>query len=38
MHTIDFIDQSLKELTEHRTVVLPFACYEATIYQSNYNI
>lgn len=25
------IDQSLKELTEHRTVVLPFACYETTI-------
>lgn len=25
------IDQNLKELTEHRTVVLPFACYETTI-------
>lgn len=25
------IDQSLKELTEHRTVVLPIACYETTI-------
>ncbi|MEH7549807.1 MULTISPECIES: AraC family transcriptional regulator [Bacillaceae] len=31
----DFIvDQSLKELTEHRTVVLPLACYETTINQN----
>ncbi len=28
------IDQSLKELTEHRTVVLPMACYETTINQN----
>jgi len=28
------IDQSLKELTEHRTVVLPLACYETTINQN----
>lgn len=25
------VDESLKELTEHRTVVLPMACYETTI-------
>jgi AraC family transcriptional regulator, melibiose operon regulatory protein len=25
------VDQSLKELTEHRTVALPIACYETTI-------
>ena len=32
MQIKDFIvDQSLKELTEHRTVVLPLACYETTI-------
>lgn len=28
------IDHSLKELTAHRTVVLPFACYETTINQN----
>ncbi|GIN88535.1 putative HTH-type transcriptional regulator YdeC [Heyndrickxia sporothermodurans] len=28
------VDQSLKELTEHRTVVLPVACYETTINQN----
>ncbi|WP_068501162.1 AraC family transcriptional regulator [Paenibacillus kribbensis] len=28
------IDQDLKELTEHRTVVLPIACYETTISQN----
>ncbi|MCM3789333.1 AraC family transcriptional regulator [Domibacillus indicus] len=28
------IDQNLKELTEHRTVVLPIACYETTISQN----
>ncbi len=28
------IDQNLKELTEHRTVVLPIACYETTIHQN----
>ncbi|MDN3015422.1 AraC family transcriptional regulator [Paenibacillus sp. BSR1-1] len=28
------VDQSLKELTEHRTVVLPIACYETTINQN----
>lgn len=28
------VDHSLKELTEHRTVVLPFACYETTINQN----
>ncbi|MFC5611004.1 AraC family transcriptional regulator [Metabacillus niabensis] len=28
------IDQSLRELTEHRTVVLPIACYETTINQN----
>nr|WP_245746017.1 helix-turn-helix domain-containing protein [Evansella caseinilytica] len=28
------IDQSLKELTEHRTVVLPVACYETTVNQN----
>ncbi|MGM9928380.1 MAG: helix-turn-helix domain-containing protein [Bacillus sp. (in: firmicutes)] len=32
MQIKDFmVDQSLKELTEHRTVVLPIACYETTI-------
>ncbi len=35
MQIKDFIvDQSLKELTEHRTVVLPLACYETTINQN----
>ncbi|MDQ0197807.1 AraC family transcriptional regulator [Neobacillus ginsengisoli] len=28
------IDQSLKELTQHRTVVLPIACYETKINQN----
>ena len=28
------VDHSLKELTEHRTVVLPIACYETTINQN----
>lgn len=28
------VDQSLQELTEHRTVVLPIACYETTINQN----
>jgi len=28
------VDQSLKELTEHRTVVLPIACYETIINQN----
>jgi AraC family transcriptional regulator, melibiose operon regulatory protein len=28
------VDQSLKELTEHRTVVLPIACYETVINQN----
>lgn len=28
------VDQSLKELTDHRTVVLPMACYETTINQN----
>jgi AraC family transcriptional regulator, melibiose operon regulatory protein len=28
------VDQNLKELTEHRTVVLPLACYETTINQN----
>lgn len=28
------VDQSLKELTKHRTVVLPIACYETTINQN----
>ncbi|WP_342598324.1 AraC family transcriptional regulator [Psychrobacillus sp. FSL H8-0483] len=28
------VDQSLKELTEHRTIVLPIACYETTINQN----
>ncbi|WP_121612585.1 AraC family transcriptional regulator [Mesobacillus foraminis] len=28
------VDKSLKELTEHRTVVLPIACYETTIHQN----
>lgn len=32
MQIIDFkIDQNLKELTEHRTIVLPIACYKTTI-------
>lgn len=35
MQIKDFrIDQSLKELTEHRTVVLPIACYETAISQN----
>jgi AraC-like DNA-binding protein/mannose-6-phosphate isomerase-like protein (cupin superfamily) len=35
MQIRDFmVDQSLKELTEHRTVVLPIACYETTINQN----
>lgn len=35
MQIKDFIiDQTLKELTEHRTVVLPVACYETTINQN----
>ncbi|MEM1505283.1 AraC family transcriptional regulator [Domibacillus sp. 8LH] len=35
MQIKDFrIDQNLKELTEHRTVVLPIACYETTISQN----
>lgn len=35
MQIKDFmVDQSLKELTEHRTVVLPIACYETTIHQN----
>lgn len=35
MQIKDFmVDQSLKELTEHRTVVLPLACYETTINQN----
>ncbi|QGQ45431.1 helix-turn-helix domain-containing protein [Metabacillus sediminilitoris] len=35
MQIKDFmIDQSLKELTDHRTVVLPMACYETTINQN----
>lgn len=28
------IDQNLKEMTEHRTVVLPLACYQTTINQN----
>ncbi|AZV43146.1 transcriptional regulator [Peribacillus asahii] len=28
------VDQSLKELTKHRTVALPIACYETTIAQN----
>lgn len=28
------VDQSLKELTEHRTIELPIACYETTIKQN----
>lgn len=28
------VDQSLKELTSHRTVALPIACYETTIQQN----
>ncbi|MDN4076493.1 AraC family transcriptional regulator [Paenibacillus polymyxa] len=35
MQIKDFIiDQNLRELTEHRTVVLPVACYETTISQN----
>lgn len=35
MQIKDFrIDQNLKEQTEHRTVVLPFACYQTTINQN----
>ncbi len=35
MQIKDFmVDQSLKELTEHRTVVIPIACYETTINQN----
>lgn len=35
MQIKDFsIDSNLKERTEHRTVVLPFACYETTINQN----
>ncbi|MGY3717826.1 AraC family transcriptional regulator [Sutcliffiella cohnii] len=35
MQIKDFrVDKSLKELTEHRTVVLPIACYETTIKQN----
>jgi len=35
MQIKDFIiDQNLKELTEHRTVALPMACYETTINQN----
>lgn len=35
MQIKDFkIDQNLKELTEHRTVVLPIACYETMISQN----
>ncbi|WNS78268.1 AraC family transcriptional regulator [Domibacillus sp. DTU_2020_1001157_1_SI_ALB_TIR_016] len=35
MQIKDFrINQNLKELTEHRTVVLPIACYETTISQN----
>ncbi|HZG70945.1 MAG TPA: AraC family transcriptional regulator [Chondromyces sp.] len=35
MQIRDFmVDQSLRELTEHRTVVLPIACYETTITQN----
>ncbi|MDP4085311.1 MAG: AraC family transcriptional regulator [Bacillota bacterium] len=35
MQIRDFmVDQSLKELTEHRTVVLPIACYETVINQN----
>jgi AraC family transcriptional regulator, melibiose operon regulatory protein len=35
MQIKDFmVDQSLRELTEHRTVVLPIACYETTIKQN----
>ena len=35
MQIKDFrVDNSLKELTEHRTVVLPIACYETTIKQN----
>ncbi|WP_310176134.1 AraC family transcriptional regulator [Neobacillus niacini] len=28
------VDQNLKELTEHRTLVIPIACYETTINQN----
>ncbi|KAB2333972.1 AraC family transcriptional regulator [Bacillus mesophilum] len=35
MQIIDFmIDQNLRELTEHRTMVLPVACYETVINQN----
>jgi AraC family transcriptional regulator, melibiose operon regulatory protein len=35
MQMKDFlVDQSLIELTVHRTVVLPLSCYETTIYQN----
>jgi AraC family transcriptional regulator, melibiose operon regulatory protein len=35
MQIKDFlVDQSLRELTEHRTVELPIACYETTIKQN----
>ncbi|KAB7709094.1 helix-turn-helix domain-containing protein [Bacillus aerolatus] len=35
MQIKDFVvDQNLKELTKHRTVVLPIACYETTIDQN----
>ncbi len=35
MQIKDFIiDQNLKELTEHRTIALPMACYETTINQN----
>lgn len=35
MQIIDFmIDQNLRELTEHRTMVLPIACYETVINQN----
>ncbi|MDQ1234640.1 AraC-like DNA-binding protein/quercetin dioxygenase-like cupin family protein [Paenibacillus sp. SORGH_AS306] len=33
LHKSFGIDQNLKELTEHRTVLLPFACYENQINQ-----
>lgn len=28
------VDQSYKELTEHRTLLLPIACYETAINQN----
>jgi AraC family transcriptional regulator, melibiose operon regulatory protein len=35
MQITDFtVDKGLKELTEHRTVTLPFACYETAISQN----